>query len=264
MATDKRARKREARAAREAQLRRRRNGRLLGLAGLGVVIVGLVALGAFGGDSTPEPDEEEPEAAAACGAEAPPEADPQQYDAPEQVLEDGVDYRAVIHTSCGEIEMDLFEDEAPGTVNSFVFLARQGYFDGLTWHRVVSNFIIQTGDPDGINGSELDGPGYTIEGENLPQQGRVYRFGVVAMANTGGDPDTGGSQFFIVSHFGPSGTRDPAGLDPLYSIFGRVEDSSFEAVRTIGQQETKSGNEPAEADMPIVPVYIERIEIIEA
>jgi cyclophilin family peptidyl-prolyl cis-trans isomerase len=261
MATDKRARKREARAVREMELRRRRNTRLIGLGVLGAIIVGLIVFGTL--DDSSEPDEKTDAASeAACDAEPPPKADPQQYDAPEQVIEEGIDYRAVIHTSCGDIEMDLLEAEAPETVNSFVFLAREGYFDGLIWHRISSNFVIQTGDPDGQNGSELDGPGYSLDDENLPTQGRVYQFGVVAMANSG--PNSAGSQFFIITHLGADGTPEPAGLDPLYSIFGQVSDSSFESVRTIAQQETKGGNDPVEAEKPIVPVFIESIEIIEA
>jgi len=262
MATDKRARKREARALRQEALRRRRNARLLGLGGLGIVIVGLIAFGTLGGsEETPE-DGASPGAQVACGAEPPPPADPQQYEEPEQVLEDGVDYRAVIHTSCGDIEMDLFEDDAPRTVNSFVFLAQEGYFDGQTWHRISQNFVIQGGDPDGINGSELDGPGYSLDDENLPAQGRVYQFGVVAMANAG--PNTSGSQFFIVTHLGPDDNPEPAGLDPLYSIFGEVAESSYETVLEIARQETTGGNDPSAAEQPVVPVYIESIEIVEA
>ena len=263
MATDKRARKRDARAARDAALRQRRNARLIGLGVLGLVSVGLIAFGAMGdSDEEPEGAATPASAAAACDSEAPPEADPQQYDAPEQMLEEGVDYRAIIHTSCGDIEMDLFEAEAPDTVNSFVFLAQEGYFDGLIWHRISNNFVVQTGDPDGQNGSGVDGPGYSLEDENLPAQGRVYQFGVVAMANSG--PDTAGSQFFIISHLGPDDNPEPAGLDPLYSIFGEVAESSFETVLTIARQETKGGNDPVVAEQPIVPVYIESIEIIEA
>lgn len=232
---------------------------------LGGLIAVVIALFVF--DSAFRSDEEPdatatPAGAAACDAEAPPEADPQQYDAPEQVLEEGVDYRAVIHTSCGDIEMDLFEQDAPETVNSFVFLAQEGYFDGLTWHRISNNFVIQAGDPDGLNGNPPDGPGYTLPDENLPKEGRVYQFGVVAMANAGAD--SGGSQFFIISHLGPDDNPEPAGLDPLYSIFGEVAESSYETVLTIARQETKGGNDPTTAEQPIVPVYIESIEIVEA
>ena len=197
----------------------------------------------------------------ACGGEAPQEPNPQHYDEPEQVIEEGVDYAAVIQTSCGDITVDLLERTAPINVNNFVFLAREGYYDGLTFHRVVGNFVIQAGDPNGQNGVPPDGPGYTIEGE-LPAEGNDYVFGVMAMANTN-DPDTAGSQFFIVTHLGADDQPEPAGLDPIYSIFGKAERDSYEVIREIGRQETKGGNDPVESQQPVVPVYIEAIEIVE-
>lgn len=264
MATDKRARKREVRAAREEALRRRRNTRLAVLA---LIILGLIGGVVFAGRDTGD-KKDEPVAEGttppdefsevACGGEEPPEADPQQYDKPAQVLEDGVDYRAVISTSCGDIEMDLFEKEYPETVNSFVFLANEGFYDGLTFHRIVGNFVIQGGDPEGTGGG---GPGYNVPDE-FPVKGNVYEFGVVAMANAGAG--TTGSQFFIVTHLGPNDEIEPAGLDPLYSLLGHVEDSSFEVIREINQQETFGGNDPARAEQPIVPVFINSVEIIEA
>lgn len=263
MATDKRARKRDARTARQEALRQRRNTRLAVLA---LVIVGVIAAVVLTGgddgrpvaDEEPAPDATAASAEAACGAEIPEPADPQQYDSPEDVLEEGVDYRAIIHTSCGDIEMDLFEDDYPQTVNSFVFLAREGFYDGLTFHRLVPNFVIQGGDPEGTGGG---GPGYNVEDE-FPAKGNIYRFGIVAMANAG--PGTTGSQFFIVTHRGADGSAEPAGLDPLYSLLGQITDDSAETVLEIQQQETFGGNDPATAEQPIAPVYIESIEIIEA
>ena len=258
MATDKRARKREARAEREAALRRRRNTRLAILAGLVAVLIGFAVFAGRddgGGDAEPAADTTEAPAEVACGGDAPPEADPQQYDEPQQVLEEGVDYGAVMSTSCGNITIDLFEEEYPTTVNNFVFLAEQGFYNGLTFHRIVSNFVIQGGDPEGTG---RGGPGYSIEDE-FPDQGNIYRFGIVAMANSG--PGTTGSQFFIVTHLSPNGDRDPAGLDPLYSIVGQVERDSWDVIREINQQETVGGNDPATAERPIVPVYINSVEI---
>jgi cyclophilin family peptidyl-prolyl cis-trans isomerase len=269
MATDKRARKKQHRdeilAERAANLRRRRMERIGAVAFVGLAIVGLAIFTGRGDDEpnnqpaapaaspTPEPTL----AAAACGAEAPPAADPQQYKKPEQVLKDGVDYAAVLHTSCGDIEMDLFEDEAEQTVNSFVFLSQEGFFDGLTFHRISANFVIQGGDPEGTG---RGGPGYVVPDE-FPKKGNAYTFGTVAMANSG--PNTTGSQFFIVTHLDPGGKPEPAGLDPLYSLFGQVDRSSYETIREIGRQEVIGGNDPSLAERPIAPVYIESIEIIE-
>lgn len=267
MATDKRARKKQHRnemlAERAANLRRRRMERIGAVAFVGLAIVGLAIF--TGRDN--EPDDQPaatgasptPEAtlAAACGAEAPSPADPQQYKKPEQVLKEGVDYAAVMHTSCGDIEMDLFEGEAPKTVNSFVFLAQEGFFDGLTFHRISANFVIQGGDPEGTGRGD---PGYVVPDE-FPKKGNEYTFGTVAMANSG--PGTTGSQFFIVTHLGPDDQPEPAGLDPLYSLFGQVTRSSYETIREIGRQEVVGGNDPTLAERPIAPVYIESIEIIE-
>ena len=280
-AQDKRARKKqhrdEMRAQQQAELRRRRNIRLIVLVGLLAALVGGAI--AFGGEDEPPADqaaeqpEEQPEAA--CGAEAPPEADPQQYEEPPgNVTEEGVDYSATIHTSCGDIVIDLLEDKAPESVNNFVFLAQEGYYDGLIWHRVESDSVIQTGDPNGQNGVPPDGPGYTIPDE-LPEKSKEYVYGVVGMANAG--PDSGGSQFFIVTR-----KSGPAGFQPFYSIFGEVVEGDTEATEeeigckspgepriptldAIGCQPTNQGaSDPAEAVKPIVPIYIESIEIHEA
>jgi cyclophilin family peptidyl-prolyl cis-trans isomerase len=275
VATEKRARKKNARdqrqAARLAALRRRRMIRLTAvLAVLAIVIVLAFSVGGNTPDKSPAAKNKSsapasPEASAAasggvaCDAKAPPAAKPKSYDSPpDDVLENGVDYSAVVHTSCGDIELDLLEDEAPQTVNNFVFLAKDGFYDGLTWHRIVGNFVIQGGDPEGDG---TGGPGYTVADE-LPAQPKVYVFGAVAMANNG--PDTNGSQFFIVTHMGPKGeTDEPAGLTPDYSYFGQVDKGSFEVVEKIGKLPTQGGNDPAVADRPQQTVYIDSIDIIE-
>lgn len=256
----------------ESAIRRRRAIRLISVL---VVLALVVTLGlSFGSpddepassrdrqtDASPTPSDAAQTGEVACGAEEPRKANPKQYDEPEQVLDEGTDYAAVIETSCGRIELDLFEDDAPETVNNFVFLAREGYFDGLTWHRIVGNFVIQSGDPDGVNGQEPDGPGYSIKDE-LPSKANVYTFGALAMANAGAN--TGGSQFFIVTHQGPDGETDvPAGLTPDYSLFGQVDKASFDVVEEIGKIPTIGGDDPAQADTPRTPVYIESIKIVE-
>ena len=283
---DKRARKKqhrdEIRAAQQAALQRRRNMRLLGaMLVLAVLIGGAIV---FSRDDAPEPvATEEPKdaatapegAEAACGAEAPPEADPKtNYKKPERVMEEGVDYTATIRTSCGDIVIDLLEEETPESVNNFIFLAQEGYYDGNIWHRVEQNSVIQAGDPNGQNGVPPDGPGYTIKDE-LPEKSNQYVYGVVGMANAG--PNTGGSQFFIVIQ-----KNRPAGYQPFYSIFGKVIEGSTEAtpeeigcnvdgeglvptLEAIGCQPTNTGAaEATEAVKPISPIFIETIEINEA
>ena len=128
---------------------------------------------------------------------------------PGYCLVDDSIYRARMATNHGEMLFDLFADRAPTTVNSFVFLARYHYFDGIDFHRIIPGFVVQGGDPTGTGAG---GPGYRFRDE-LPGQGE-YRLGSLAMANAG--PNTNGSQFFIIS--GPSGVS----LPPLYSLFGQL------------------------------------------
>ncbi len=122
----------------------------------------------------------------------------------------GKAYTATMETSEGSMTFDLLASRAPRTVNSFVYLARQKYFDGLNFHRVVKDFVLQGGDPKG-NGS--GGPGYAFADE-LPKAGE-YKVGSLAMANSGAN--TNGSQFFVIS--GPNG----ASLPPSYSYFGQLQ-----------------------------------------
>ena len=127
---------------------------------------------------------------------------------PPMTIDAAKKYTATIETSCGKITVDLDAKAAPKTVNNFVFLADKKFYDGLTWHRVVKDFVIQGGDPQGTGSG---GPGYKFEDE-LPQDG--YKLGSLAMANSG--PGTNGSQFFIVT--GQEGTQ----LQNNYSRFGLV------------------------------------------
>ncbi|MEX2540370.1 MAG: peptidylprolyl isomerase [Trueperaceae bacterium] len=127
----------------------------------------------------------------------------------EQVLEPGVDYRAVLETSKGRMVIDLFEDRAPRTVNNFVFLALNRYYDGVAFHRVLEDFMAQTGDPTGTG---RGGPGYTFADE-IETSLTHEAAGTVSMANAG--PDTNGSQFFITFQATPW-------LDGRHAVFGRV------------------------------------------
>ncbi len=148
------------------------------------------------------------------GETAPPEATQETasltYDAyPPMTIDTSKEYLATVKMAKGgEFTIQLFPDKAPKTVNSFVFLARQGYFDGLTFHRVLEGFMAQGGDPTGTG---TGGPGYQFENENSDLT--FDKPGVVAMANAG--PDTNGSQFFIT--FGPTPQ-----LNGGYTIFGQV------------------------------------------
>jgi peptidylprolyl isomerase len=128
---------------------------------------------------------------------------------PELGIDPAKRYTATIDTTLGELVVALDAAGAPKTVNNFVFLALNHYYDDVIFHRIINGFMCQGGDPTGTG---TGGPGYRFEDE-LPKPGR-YEVGSVAMANAG--PNTNGSQFFIVS--GPNGV----GLPPLYSLFGKV------------------------------------------
>lgn len=153
-------------------------------------------------------------------------------------------YTAVLKTSCGDIRIKLAAREAPKTVNSFVSLARDDFFDGLTFHRIVPGFVAQGGDPKGTG---LGGPGYKVV--EAPPERLTYTRGVVAMAKAGNDPPgASGSQFFIV-------TAPDAGLPPEYALLGRVEGSK-EAVDRLGEVP----NDPAD-NRPLEPVVIDDVVV---
>jgi len=168
------------------------------------------------------------------------------YTKPENVLEEGVDYGALIRTSAGEIEVDLFENETPLTVNSFLFLTKENFFDGLIFHRVVPDFVIQGGDPLGTG---TGGPGYQIPDEITDRKYEPYTLG---MANSG--PDTNGSQFFITS--GNISEGSIQALNGNYTIFGKVT-KGFAVVDSIERVQTDAN------ERPVNPVTIEVVQIIE-
>jgi cyclophilin family peptidyl-prolyl cis-trans isomerase len=269
---EKRTRARAAQRAAEArrrkeELRRRRNGRIAsGVAAL--VVVALISAFVImnqdnDGDAAPTGGRQEAQTNPGCDGGDPPENNAQQYDQPpsqEQVLDTGVDYWATIETSCGTVEVDLLEKQAPSTVANFIFLAEEGFYDGLTFHRVITEFMIQGGDPEG-DGS--GGPGYEFADE-LPDKSKVYTFGALAMANSG--PDTQGSQFFIVTHDAEDALDgkkklEPAGLQPLYSYFGQASEESYETLNKI--QKVEVSTEPDSQDRPLNPVYILSVTIEE-
>jgi peptidylprolyl isomerase len=158
-----------------------------------------------------------------------------------------VDYSAVLHTSAGDITVALYRDDAPKTVNNFVFLARQGFYDGVPFHRVIRDFMIQTGDPTGTGSG---GPGYRFNDEQIT---REYVAGTLAMANAG--PHTNGSQFFICH------TDCRRKLAKAYTIFGKVTAGMdvVDAIATSPVQRTSGG----EASAPQNLVKITSIDVQE-
>ncbi|ADB51685.1 peptidylprolyl isomerase [Conexibacter woesei] len=158
-----------------------------------------------------------------------------------------VDWRAIVTTNCGTFTITLDAAASPRTTASFARLARAGFYDDLTFHRIAPGFVIQGGDPLG-NG--LGGPGYAIA--EAPPRTTRYTKGVVAMAKTATDPDgTSGSQFFIV-------TGDDAQLPPQYALLGRVT-SGLDVVDRIDQRPLRDTDPQGSA--PVDPILIERVAI---
>jgi peptidyl-prolyl cis-trans isomerase B (cyclophilin B) len=149
---------------------------------------------------------------------------------------------ATLHTTHGDVEVELFADDAPKTVGNFVTLAKDGYYDGLTFHRVIPDFMIQGGCP---RGDGTGGPGYEFEDE--PNDHHVVH-GALAMANRG--PNTNGSQFFIVT------AQAAPWLDGKHTVFGRVTEG-MDVVERISELPRDSHDRPEER------VAIERVELPE-
>jgi peptidyl-prolyl cis-trans isomerase B (cyclophilin B) len=147
---------------------------------------------------------------------------------------------ATLHTNHGPIGIELFADDAPKTVENFTKLAGDGFYDGVIFHRIIPDFMIQGGDPTGTG---RGGPGYTFEDEFNDH--KVVR-GALAMANAG--PNTNGSQFFIVT------TEAASWLDGKHTVFGRVTDG-MDVVNEISALETDA------RDRPRTDVVIERVEL---
>ena len=145
-----------------------------------------------------------------------------------------------MHTNHGAIDVELFDEDAPKTVENFLKLSRDGFYDGVIFHRVIPDFMIQGGDPTGTG---MGGPGYTFEDEF---NDRKVERGALAMANAG--PNTNGSQFFIVT------TEAAPWLDGKHTVFGRVT-GGMEAVDAIEGLETGAG------DRPVEDARIERMEV---
>ncbi len=183
----------------------------------------------------------------ACGAKAPAGAGAEKTlyaTTPPFELDTSKEHTAVIKTSCGTIEVELLATDSPITVNNFVFLATQKFYDGTYLHRVIKGFMNQGGDP---TGSGAGGPGYQFEDETT--NGLVFdKVGLLAMANRG--PGTNESQFFIT-------VSKPTHLNGKHTIFGRVT-KGYDVVQRINNQKTGEG------DRPTFAIYIESIRIVVA
>jgi cyclophilin family peptidyl-prolyl cis-trans isomerase len=172
---------------------------------------------------------------------------PKQFSSPPAMqIDANKQYTATIQTSDGPMTAELYAKDAPMTVNNFVFLANQGFYDNVPFHRIIKGFMVQTGDPTGTG---TGGPGYRFPDEKVS---RKYERGTLAMANAG--PNTNGSQFFIVLQDYP--------LPPNYTIFGKLTDG----LDTLD----KLGNTPVQADArgenskPVTPPTITGITISES
>lgn len=170
---------------------------------------------------------------------------------PEMTIDPKKSYTATFHTSKGDFKVELFADEAPTTVNNFVFLAKQKFYEGITFHRIIETFMIQTGDP---NGDGSGGPGYHIPdelGSDLK-----YEVGTVAMARTRA-PDSGGSQFFICTG------ADSLNLNqqPDYAIFGKVIEG-MDTVMAIAKSPVEMSS-TSELSKPVDKITIDSIDIEE-
>jgi len=150
--------------------------------------------------------------------------------------------RVKIRTTMGEIVVKLFDDKAPRTAGNFLKLAKEGFYDGIVFHRVIPDFMIQTGDPTGTG---RGGPGYTFEDEFSPEL-RHDRPGILSMANSG--PDTNGSQFFITE-------KPTTWLDGRHSVFGEVIEG-MDVVKAIAQVDRDR------SDKPRSEVRMEKLEVL--
>lgn len=255
--TDRRQRQKEQRAAkleeeRKAASRRELRRRVTIALGIGAGMAGLLAIINLRGSDEGQVGPSAQYLAyrnqeTACGATPPQEETLTTYAEPVDQELSAEALTATISTSCGQIVIEL-DPEYPETVNSFVFLARQGFYDGTVFHRIIPGFVIQGGDP---NADGTGGPGYVVPNE-FPADDFLYEEGVVAMANSGGAST--GSQFFVVVG------EDARFLNNTFSVLGRVitGKDTLEAIEAIPTTNTPGTNERSR---PTQTVYIEGIEI---
>jgi cyclophilin family peptidyl-prolyl cis-trans isomerase len=256
--TDRRRRQKEQRAAKrqaeKKQQARKELGRRLGTAFIfGVVVVAIFAVGAiFGGDEGQLPGSYEGfrNQPTACEADQPGPEPVLSFPAPKTQTDvtPEATVTATLETSCGDIVVELDPAGYPETTNSFVFLAREGFFDGQVFHRIVEDFRVFSGDPE-ANGS--GGPGYQIADE-FPADDFAYTPGMVVMDNVG--KGTTGSQFFIL--IGDSA----AALNPQFNVLGEVV-SGQEVLDLIADVDTVVQPGSREQSLPVETVYIESVTV---
>ncbi|TXK85467.1 peptidylprolyl isomerase [Paenibacillus sp. N3.4] len=183
---------------------------------------------------------------------ASPNAPKQWSKAPDMIIDPAKTYQAEMVTSKGTFTIDLFANEAPKTVNNFVFLSKEGFYNNVTFHRIIKSFMVQTGDPLGTG---RGGPGYKFADEL--KTSHKYEPGIVAMANSG--PNTNGSQFFICSG------DDAASLNknPNYTIFGKVTKEGMATIAKIADTPVANDPNSGEASKPKETVTITSITIKE-
>jgi peptidyl-prolyl cis-trans isomerase B (cyclophilin B) len=203
-----------------------------------VLLAGLLLAGCGDDDGS----ETTPALARGCAQVQPPKPRRENLSPPRQTVRPGQRLTAVVRTSCGTFRIALDTARAPKTTNSFAYLAREGFYDGLAFHRVAPGFVIQGGDP---LGDGRGGPGYTVDEQ--PPPNLAYTKGVVAMAKSPIEPPgRSGSQFFVV-------LAADAGLSPDYALIGRLS-SGLDVVERIGSLGTAS-------ERPRQTVLIERMTI---
>ncbi|HET9197497.1 MAG TPA: peptidylprolyl isomerase [Solirubrobacterales bacterium] len=193
----------------------------------GVVAAVLIGQGGGSNDDTSGSSQASAEGCAEVEAPAPKTT---SFKAPEQVLKQGEEATVVVKTSCGTFEIALDTERAPKTANSFAFLAEEGFYDDLTFHRVAPGFVIQGGDPEGTG---TGGPGYSVD--EKPPANLAYTKGLVAMAKSSAEPPgRSGSQFYVV-------TAPDAGLPPEYALVGEVSEGYdvVEKIDALGTEEEK-------------------------
>jgi cyclophilin family peptidyl-prolyl cis-trans isomerase len=197
---------------------------LVGFAVVAAIVVGAILIGRSGGDDSGSKSA----GVEGCEKVAKPAPKDVSFKAPKQTVKKGEEVSARIETSCGEFTIALDSERAPKTVNSFVFLSEEGFYDDLPFHRIVPGFVIQGGDPLG-NGT--GGPGYSVD--EKPPANLSYTKGVVAMAKSSAEPPgRSGSQFYVV-------LGADAGLPPEYALVGKVSEG-MDVVERIGKLGTPS------------------------